>query len=148
MSEDLHTHPRTDDIAVFWIPADRTVPMEMKVVKNEWRELNKLVGGYLEQLRTMNFPDLPCGCQLAVFGDEEATLKNSPINARMMGVSLVGVWGDVVIVGEGLVSSKGMALGSNSVLSPAELLDLEGPRSSYPHRATALGVASLTRVRR
>lgn len=114
MSEDLHTHPKTDELCVFWIPADQTQPMEFKTLKNNWYSLGEFLGGYLERVSTDLMPELHCGCRMVMAVNENGHLQHLPLNAR---ASLFypyspGIVGDAFMVGEGLVGAKGMAIGT------------------------------------
>lgn len=106
-----HFHTRKDEVAVFWIPADPTIPMGLKVVANRLTELQRLVGGDVEPLpgSLLVIPDLPCGCSLDVLSNMDGLPLRLDPNLRA-----TKLWqppsnrrpeflvGDVAIIGVGL----------------------------------------------
>lgn len=101
-----HTHPRSSELFVYWIPADPDTPMELKLIPNTLQAMQNFVGGYIEARRHGGMPFLPCGCEMTMVMNEEGRLKNLAINRR---ASLLypnegrGVVGEVFMVGQGRV---------------------------------------------
>lgn len=130
---DTHTHPKTDELFVYWVPADTDIPMEMKAVANDWRALAQLVGGYFEVVRGRYMPELPCGCMMAMGVNETGLLRRLPANPRVdvFYPFPPGICGDVFLVGEGLVKTQD---GDDvDFLSLPEAMKVwEGPGSPIP----------------
>jgi hypothetical protein len=129
----VHPHPWKDELCVFHVPADTDKPMEAKVVKNDWRSLGQLVGGYLEIVRTQYMPELSCGCQMVMVVNEEGLLQDLEQNPRVGIYYPYGmVVGDVFLAAEGPCKDKD---GDDDIdligLSPT-ICKWEGPGSPMP----------------
>lgn len=135
MSTRSHTHQATGELCVFWVPADTDQPMELKVVKDDWRSLGDLVGGYIEIVRSRVMPDLKCGCSLSMVVNEEGLLKGLPSNPRATTYypfpGTEGIVGDAFLVGEGLVVKSG-EVDRDLFSLPEEFRYWEGPGSPIP----------------
>lgn len=103
----VHFHTPKDEVAVFWIPADTDVPMELKLIPNTWQGVREFVGGYVERIHTGLMPELYCGCPMVMLVDEEAKLKSNVMaNLRASAFHPTGIFGDAVLVGEGPTKPK------------------------------------------
>jgi hypothetical protein len=102
-----HLHTRTDELHVFFIPADTDCRMGMRVIGRGLSAMQKVVGGYIQEVNSPLLPELYCGCPMVIIADEEGKLKQKPHNLRasilLMGDHFVG---DVFLVGQGLVGKK------------------------------------------
>lgn len=126
-----HDHPKTDELAVFWVPADTDQKCELKVVEHDFRAIGELVGGYIAPM-PHRLPHLACGCGVQMLCDEEGLLKGAPHNLRASTVGTEGphgVVGDVVFVGAGWV--RGSA-GLDWFSLPQAFTQWEGPGAPYP----------------
>lgn len=105
---DLHTHQLADEVHVLYIPDGSVLNEEprMRVVGREWDAMRRLIGGFIEILRSELMPELPCGCLMVMVVDEEGAIRNrvpNPVASRLVSRVVVG---DVFLVGEGLVGTK------------------------------------------
>lgn len=133
MSIDPHTHAKTDELVVFWVPADTDQSMELKVIRNDFTEVQRLVGGYITVVKGAMLPELHCGCLVTMLVDEDGALKNSPQNMRAQTVFPhdYDVVGDAVFVGYGLIGTfKDCQPGWFSL--PPNFVAWEGPGSPFP----------------
>lgn len=129
---DFHTHPRMGEWAVFWVPADTDIPMQLKVVTAGWQSLQVLVGGYLEEISVNSTPDLPCGCPMMLLADEEGRMKRLEQNVRASIYTREPLLGDVALIGAGPVGDKdGWELDLFGL--PPEMNRWEGPGSPLPN---------------
>lgn len=126
-----HTHPRTDELHVYTVPADTDHKMEMKVVRNHFRAMMDLVGGYIEVVRT-GLPELPCGCRLVMVVNEEGRLQDLPRNSRAETYYPGTIAGDVFLVGEGLVPDNEGFAEPDFFSLPQNFSTWEGPGSPLP----------------
>lgn len=124
-----HIHKKTDELYVFAIPADTDQPMEMKVIPNKWEAMSKLVGGYIEVVRTEYIPELYCGCRMVMVVDDEGLLKQKPANTRasIFYPGYDSIVGDVFLVGEGMVNGE-----PDFFCLPQTLSTWEGPGNPLP----------------
>lgn len=131
-----HLHTLTDELHVYFIPADTDLPMGMKVIPNMWRSVKNLIGGYIEQVVPNTAPELYCGCEMAMLVDEEGSMKQLPENIRA-GILHQHrrdvIRGDVVLVGLGMVQSNDGEEPSWFSL-PQALTAWEGPGNPLPRK--------------
>lgn len=130
-----HYHSHTDELHVFLIPADQSMKMELKVVKNHWEDLVKLVDGYLEIVRPPDMPELNCGCMVSMVVNEDGRLHGSPVNPRasLLYPLAPSIVGDVILVGEGLVRIDRDGDEELDMFSlPPEFHHWMGPGHGYP----------------
>ena len=129
---DFHTHPRTGEWAVFWVPADTDIPMELKVVTAGWQSLQVLVDGYLEEINNDSMPELHCGCPMMMLANEEGQFKHLEQNVRASLYSSRVLVGDVVFLGTGPVGTDDdWELDLFGL--PPEMNRWEGPGSPLPN---------------
>lgn len=102
----LHAHRRTPEIFVFWIPADSSVPMELKLIPNTLQAMQQYVGGYIERVHTAVMPELACGCPMVMMVNEDGLARQLPFNPRATAYYPYanGIVGDAILMGEGLVA--------------------------------------------
>jgi hypothetical protein len=120
MSDVKHPHHRTDELAVVWVPADVTIPLETKVVENTWQGLYSLVGGYIEMVpQKLMVPSrmlrLDCLCPLVMIVHEDARMVRSQLNPRAS--SLLGIRAGVQIVGDAVLVAQGPVEGTFDFVS-------------------------------
>lgn len=101
-----HPHPQNDELGVYWIPSDDTIPMEYKIIENNDRATMSLVGGWLERVNSFLMPELDCGCKVVMMVNSEGVLNKLPLNRRASFLYPVPnkVFGDVFLVAEGPVA--------------------------------------------
>lgn len=97
----FHLHTRKDELAMFWIPADTDIPMQMKMIGNAYQNVKRMIGGWVERISTEFMPDLYCGCSMIMLVDEDARAKQLEHNVRASIYYPPGILGDVLLVGEG-----------------------------------------------
>lgn len=117
---------------MFWVPADTDLPMEMKVVQNNWRSLADLVEGYMEIVRTEHLPELSCGCRLIMVVNDNGLAQNLSQNQRaQVYYPHSPIVGNVFFVGEGLVQGEeGTEVDMFSL--PQCFTEWEGPGAPVP----------------
>jgi hypothetical protein len=128
-----HNHPRKDEMGVFWIPADTDIPMEYKLIENNWRAMSQLIDGYCTLVHSELMPELYCGCRMVMVVDEEGEMKNLTQNlrAQIYYPHPYPVVGDVFLMAEGLVyTADGVDVDLFGL--PPELNRWEGPGSPLP----------------
>lgn len=102
-----HEHAKTDELCMYWVPADTDIPMEFKSVASSIHAVIEMMGGYIEQVRTEYMPELPCGCRMVMLVDEEGRLKGLPRNSRAgIYYPYAEIAGDAYLVGEGFVDGE------------------------------------------
>lgn len=129
-----HTHPKTEDLAVYCIPADSDTRMSLGVIHNQYQSLQNMVKGYIEIVRTEYMPELSCGCRIVMVVNEEGRLKGLEQNIRA-GVYYphAPIVGDAILVGEGLVKSPWDEEAEPDFFSlPPEFNHWEGPGHPIP----------------
>lgn len=126
----VHTKP--EEVGVFWIPADTDIPMEYKLIRNDFRSFGQLVDGYMEIVRTEFMPILRCGCQMVMVVNEDGHSQGLEQNVRaQVFYPFNAIVGDVFLIGEGPInSSDGVEI--DMVSLPPEFNDWEGPGSPIP----------------
>ena len=128
----LHTHRRTDELHVFFVPIDTDEAMGMKVVSHDWRSIKDLLGGYIEEVSTELMPVLDCGCRVVMLVDEEGMLKGLGQNLRASSVYPHGaIRGPAVFVAEGPVKTESDVEVSWFSL-PQSFMRWEGPGTGAP----------------
>lgn len=107
-----HTHPKTDEMFVWWIPAHPDTPMELKLIPNTLEALQSYVGGYIERVFTRRMPALPCRCGTIMLVNEEGLMRRLPYNSRATEFYYPhspGIMGDAILLGEGIVQPDKMS---------------------------------------
>lgn len=99
-----HTHKKTNFINVLRVPADANAPIRIKTLINNWQSIVGCLDGYFQAIPSSQLPILPCGCPMVMLVDEDGQLKRLPVNERVMHLYPEPLVGDVLLVGEGLVS--------------------------------------------
>lgn len=128
----MHFHTKSDELHGFWVPADTDVPMQMKTMDNNWRAVQKWVGGHIERISTGFMPELHCGCSMIMLVDEEAKMKNNVMaNMRATTFYPPGIFGDVLLVGEGPVGTK-KEWEPDWFSLPQSMVEWEGPGAPIP----------------
>lgn len=82
-----HPHPKFEELAVLWVPADETIPTEIKVIENDWRPMTKLVGGYIEVvpqqlIRVTPEMVMDCLCLVSMVVNEDGLYTELEPNRR------------------------------------------------------------------
>lgn len=129
---ELHTHPRSDELAVYWIPSDPGIPCELKVIGNGWHDMTKLVSGFITIARNPAIPKLHCGCLMVMVVNEEGQLHQMPPNPRVQAYYDRQIVGDVFLVGEGLVPSDEGPPEIDFFTLPPSMINWEGPLHPLP----------------
>lgn len=129
-----HTHKRGDELHVFFVPADTDQKMEIKVIHNGFQAMQRMVGGYIEIVRTRDMPELECGCRLVMVVNEEGLIHSLPQNPR---ASIfypfgAGIVGDAFILGEGPVPDEDGLTELDLFSLPQSMSLWEGPGSPVP----------------
>jgi len=135
MSKKLRTHPHRQDgtYRVFWIPADHNDQMKYVEVSNNLHAMKKLVGGWIEVVRTEFIPELRCGCRMVMIVNEDGINLNLQINTRVMAYyPFSPIRGDVFLIGEGPVIDADGFTDVDLFSLPPEFNGWEGPGHGYP----------------
>lgn len=131
------THPHRADGAyrVFHIPADPEEPMQYLEVANNLDSLKRLVGGWIEIVRTEFIPELRCGCRMVMVVNEDGIALNLPINSRVTRYyPFSPIRGDVFLVGEGPVIDSDNFEDIDLFSLPPEFNNWRGPDHGYPEQ--------------
>lgn len=94
-----HEHDLTGPIHGLAIPADESTPPQMIKVANQLSEFQRMVGGFVEQTFARLDP-LPCGCEIVMLVNEEATPLGLPFNKTASEIWSGELRGDVLLVGQ------------------------------------------------
>lgn len=128
-------HDKPTEYGVFWVPADTDQKMEYKIIGTNFHELGKLVGGYIEVVRTAAMPDLKCGCQMVMVVNEEGRLRGLPQNPRAEIYYPHGpIVGDVFLIGEGPVRYDEDEIEPDFFGLPPEFNEWDGPGNPIPNQ--------------
>lgn len=116
-----------DQLRVYFIPADTDKPMGVKMIDNDWQAMGKLVGGYIEIVRTLEMPAVQMGpkmSRMAMVVNEDGQFMGLEQNPRASIYYPFGsILGDVFLVCE---------RGPNFVSLPEAIVDWDGPGSKLP----------------
>jgi hypothetical protein len=135
MSRKLRTHPHGQDgsYRVFHIPASPEEPMQYLEVRNNLEALKKLVGGWIEIVRTDHIPELRCGCRMVMVVNENGIAEGLMPNTRVMQYYPWNIIrGDVFLIGEGPVKDSDGFEDVDLFSLPPEFHNWEGPEHGYP----------------
>jgi len=135
MSKKLRTHPHRSDgcYRVFHIPADPQREMKYLEVANNLESLKKLVGGWLEMVRSDHIPELRCGCRMVMVVNENGKLDSLMPNTRVMSYYPWDIIrGDVFLIGEGPVKDSDGFEDIDFFSLPPEFHNWSGPEHGYP----------------
>lgn len=100
-----HSHRRTEDGMIWWVPADPARPPEFKATSFKFPELGTFVDGYIEIVRSPHLPKLECGCGLVMVVNEEGLLMRLPQNSfgSLLYAGPTPICGDIFLAAEGPV---------------------------------------------
>ena len=100
-----HIHPRSDELHVFFVPADSSEPCKSMVIPHDLENMQRLVEGYIEVVRTQQMPVLECGCPMAMVVNEEGLIYRLPLNSRasLLYPVRASIYGNAFLLGEGPV---------------------------------------------
>lgn len=143
-----HSHHKKDDLAIFFIPADERIPMEMRVIKHALGPMQRIVGGYVEIVRTEHMPNLGCGCRTVLVVNEEGAIRRLMHNPRATMLyrgpnGWIGhnIYGDALLVGEGPIESDGFPE-MDFISLPQEFNTWKGPGQSVPKASKISRIAT------
>lgn len=127
---------KPSEYLVWWIPADDSIPMELKCIGTSLDDLRKLVGGgWIEIVRTEPMPRLSGQDRVSMVVDEEGLIKNLPVNRRATKHYYPyppnQIHGDAFLIGEGtMYTSDGPDRDFLSL--PINFRDWKGPGNPVP----------------
>lgn len=133
----LHPHPYTDELHVFYIPAEQDQKMELIVVPNSRDALTHRLSATL--LYTMDedlgLPALSCSCPLSMVLNHDGLLSEHELvpNLRASLFLTDGyVFGDVLMVGQGIVQYDNGTTDVDFISLTPEFHDWRGAGFSVP----------------
>jgi hypothetical protein len=99
-------HTESDEIGVYWIPADVDTPMEYKLIRRDLESMKHLVGGWLEVVLTTI--TLHCNCEVVMVVNEDGRMHSLPFNSRATALTAfqVNVVGDAFLIPRGPVKDS------------------------------------------
>lgn len=149
-----HTHHKPLDLSVFVIPADERRQMGLQVIRASWGPMQRVVGGYLQVIRSHLLPPLRCGCETRLVVNEEAAVPGREflmnprasqlIDPEKIMVGEGGLRGDVFLVGFGLIEREGLPE-PDFIPLPQEFNRWKGPGHKVPKPPKVLRVAEKNR---
>lgn len=132
-----HPHPHGDELRVFLIPAEQERGMELIVLPNRRDALSRQLSA--TQLWVMNedlgLPALDCGCPLSMALNYESTLDKHNLTPNLRASLFLTdgyVFGDVLMVGQGIVQYADGRTDVDFISLTPEFHDWRGPGHPVP----------------
>ena len=138
MTKGRHPHPHTDELHVFLIPAEPEEQMELVVLPNNAAALSRrLSATHLYIIHEdLGLPALDCGCPLFMALNYEGQVEGHELAPNMRASLFLQngdiIYGDVLMVGEGVVKYDDGRTDVDFVSLTPSFHDWQGPGHPVP----------------